>query len=439
MAVRPAAGEVLVEKKFTSIESPEEKRGGRVHPPMWDFIDSLTPEQWASKEYEIRLYRGTSVERGAYCAKYFEPIDHERIKNDFGGGKYNIMMKVPPGSQLRYNENIEIVGPPKENPLLSTNGGSANDSALLVAVHALIEELRASRGGTVMQDGMRQMMAVGGQMLSSGAEAVKSAVLSVAPPAPTAPNPMSDPASMIRFLVEVKSLFAPSSTNSLQETLATLKLFKESGLVGGGSEGKLVDKLALGLVNQLPVLTQHVAGIMDGYRRAEEAKLNAAALNRGVPPPINVQPIPPPAPAPKSNVIAMPGLAGSTDAEAPAADGQASPEQLAQAEQMLQYIEQKIVELLANEQNTPEQAAISALTFIDVTDPVKAHPDGKNLIDQVLQYGEMGLRHIFSTRPILQQVQPGERLEAFMKAFLENGRRVSAPENLEPNPSKPPA
>jgi hypothetical protein len=136
----------------------------------------------------------------------------------------------------------------------------------------------------------------------------------------------------------------------------------------------------------------------------------------------------------------MPGLAGSTDVEAaPAANGTASAEQLAQAEQMLQYIEQKIVELLANEQNTPEQAAISALTFIDVTDPVKAHPDGKNLIDQVLQYGEMGLRHIFSTRPILQQVQPGERLEGFMKAFLENGRRVSAPENLKPDPTLQPA
>lgn len=446
MAVRPAVGESIREVKITSVEPAEEKRSsGRIHPPMWEFIDSLKPDQWNTKEYEIRLYRGTKNARGAYCAKYFEPIDEDRIKRDFGGGPYNIMMKCPPGSQLRYNEDIEIAGAPKED--LQINQPERTDAlGQIVAMfreemRSLREEMRQARGGDLGLEAVKQALTLNGTVFNSAATAATSTLQKLAENGGS--NHPSNP--MESLMTQFMTAAIAKMLNPADPIENFTKMASAMGALGfkmGGSPGgeKLVDKLALGLVNQLPVLTQHVAGIMDGYRRAEEAKLNAAALSRGVPPPINVQPIPPPAPAPKSNVIAMPGLAGSTDVEAPAAaDGQASPEQLAQAEQMLQYIEQKIVELLANEQNTPEQAAISALTFIDVTDPVKAHPDGRNLIDQVLQYGEMGLRHIFSTRPILQQVQPGERLEAFMKAFLENGRRVSAPENLEPNPSTPPA
>src|SRR5271157_1042877 len=99
---------------------------------MWDFIESLTPDQWNTKDYEIILYRGTKYDRGAYCCKYFELIDHERIKNDFGGGKYNILMKVPLGKQLRYNEDLEIAGVPKESaqiaitwPIASVDAGCA--------------------------------------------------------------------------------------------------------------------------------------------------------------------------------------------------------------------------------------------------------------------------------------------------------------------------
>jgi hypothetical protein len=439
MAVRPAEGQTIKETKFTTIEPAEERTSGRKHPPMWDFIESLTTEQWNSKEYEFTVYRGTKFARGAYCCKYYELIDPERIKKDFGGGPFNIMMKVPPGKQLRYNEDLEIAGPPKEDTQINTP--AANDATgQLIAMfreemRSLREELKAARGGDVTTKAVEQAVGLSGQVFSSAVTAAQSTLSGIANAGGAhAPNPMSDPLAMIQFLAQVKSLFAPATpTNSLQETLSTIKAFKESGLMGGGGEGKLMDKLMLGLVNQLPTLTQHFSGIMDGYRRAEEAKLNAAALARGVQPPINVQPVQP-AVAPPSNVIAMPAPAPE-----PAPNGQPSQEQLAQAEQMMQYIEQKIVEILANQTLTPEEAAVQALTFIDVTDPVKAHPDGKNLIDQILQHGEMGLTWIFSNRPILQQVPQGERLEAFKKAFLENGRRVAAPENLAPDQTKPPA
>jgi hypothetical protein len=438
MAVRPAAGEIVRETKTTVIEPAEERRpSGRIHPPMWEFIESLKPDQWNTKEYEIRLYRGTKNARGAYCAKYYEPIDEDRIKNDFGGGPYNIMMKCPPGSQLRYNEDLEIAGAPKEDTQI--HAPAANDTTgQLIAMfrdemRSLREEMKTARGGDLGLEAVKQALQLNGTVFSSAATAATGTLQRLAEGGGShAPNPMEG--MMMQFMTAaISKMMNPADPienfAKMAQAMAGIG-FKIGG--GAGSE-KLMDKLALGLVNQLPVLTQHVAGIMDGYRRAEEAKLNAAAIQRGMQPPINVQPIPPAAP---SNVIAMPAPVPDPTT---AANGAASPEQLAQAEQMLQYIEQKIVELLANQEISPEQAAVSALTFIDVTDPVKAHPDGKNLIDQILQYGEMGLNHIFTSRPILQQVPAGERLEAFKKAFLENGRRVPAPENLQPDPNLQPA
>jgi len=444
MGVKPLEGQVIRETKTTSIE-PAEERSGRKHPPMWDFIESLTPEQWNTKEYEIILYRGTNTSRGEYCAKYFEPVDHERIKKDFGGGPYNLLMKVPPGRQLRYNMDITIAGPPKENAQIATP--AANDAMGQIIVmfreelRSLREELKAARGGDFAMKAAEQATTLSGQVFSSSLAAAQSTLSRISNGGTDhAPNPMSDPMQMMQFLAQVKTLFAPSSTNSLQETLATLKLFKESGLIGpagGGGGEKLTDKLVMGLVNQLPTLTQHFSGIMDGYRRAEEAKLNAAAIARGMQPPINVTPVHQPAAPQPPNVITMPSP--QPEATAPPANGQPSPDQLAQAEQMMQYIEQKIVEILSNQTLTPEEAAAQALTFIDVTDPVSQHPNGRNLIDEILQHGKMGLDYIFSSREILKRVPQDGRLEAFKQAFLDGARPVTAPADLKPDPNTPPA
>lgn len=209
------------------------------------------------------------------------------------------------------------------------------------------------------------------------------------------------------------------------------------GPAGGGGE-KLTDKLVMGLVNSLPTLTQHFSSIMDGYSRAEQAKATAAAIARGVAPPITVQPIQQPAPQPQPpNVITMP--APQQEPAPTAADGQPTADQVAQAENMMRYIETKIVEILSNQALTPEEAAAQALTFIDVTDPVSQHPNGRNLIDEIVQHGKAGLDWVFNSRTILQEIPKDERLEAFKKAFLDGARPVAVPENLKPNPNTPPA
>jgi hypothetical protein len=443
MAVRPAEGQVVRETKTTTIESAEDQRSGKKHPPMWDFIESLTPEQWNSKDYEIILYRGTKFDRGEYCAKYFEVIDFDRIKNDFGGGKYNILMKVPPGKQLRYNEDCSIAGLPKENSqaahALPTDATSQLLFMFREEIKALREELRQSRGGDLNLEAMKQALKLNGDVFSSATTAATGTLQRLAGGEGThAANPFNDPVAMMQFFAQMKTLFAPNPVDPIETFAKMANAMSGLGFKMGGAPAgeKLSDKLVMGLVNQLPTLTQHVAGIMDGYRRAEEAKLNAAALVRGVQPPINVQPIQQPAAPQPPNVITMP--APQPEPPAPA-NAQPSQEQLMQAEQMMQYIEQKIVEILANQALSPEEAATQALTFIDVTDPLSQHPNGRNLIDEILQHGKLGLDWIFSNREILKRVPKDDRLEAFKKAFLDGARPVTAPADLKPDPNTPPA
>lgn len=443
MAVRPAAGEVVRETKTITIE-PADKANGKTqpqHPPMWDFIESLTPEQWASREYEITLYRGTKNGDKVWCGKYYEPLDPERIKKEFGGGSFNLWVKVPPGRQLRYNQDIQIAGAPKEEPISMPSPTDPMGQMMLMMrdeLRALREEMRQGRGGDLQLEAIKQALSLNGQVFSNAATAATGTLQRLAGGDPTAHAPSPMEAMMTQFMTAaIAKMLNPA--DPIENFAKMAQAMAGIGFKIGGNAGgeKLLDKLAVGLVNQLPVLSQHVAGIMDGYRRAEEAKAATAAIARGIQPPITVQPIPQPAaPAPPpTNVIAMPAPAAETQP----ANGELTPDQKVQMEQLVNYIEQKVVEIFMDESLTPEQAAIQALTFIDVTDPVKAHPDGRNMIDELLKHGELGLNWIFANRPILKQVPQGERLEAFKRAFLENGRRVPAPENLQPNPDTPPA
>lgn len=456
MAVKAAPGEIVETTTRTRTLSEADEKNEGPRQDIWEVVETLKPVANLEKpDYEFTIYRGRKAQRAdekEWLGKFYEPMRREVIQQRFGGGEYNVWLKMGPGLQLRYNVDVKIGGEPinavPKTPMMPIPGDATSQMLFMFReeLRALRDELKQSRGGDLGLEAVKQALQLNGTVFSSAATAATGTLQRLAEGSGThAPSPMDE--MMKQFMTAaIAKMLNPSdpieSFTKMANAMGALG-FKMGGAPGGE---KLMDKLALGLVNQLPVLTQHVAGIMDGYRRAEEAKAQAAALARGMQPPITVQPIPPAAPAaqaPKSNVIAMPDLSGSRDAEAPAeqpaANGAATPEQVAQAEQMLQYIENKIVEILANVELTPEQAAVQALTFIDVTDPVKAHPNGKNLIDEILQYGEMGLNHIFTNRPILQQVPQGERLEAFKKAFLENGRRVPVPNSLAPDPQIPPA
>ena len=444
MSVKPATGEVLEETKRTRV-LPAEPQGGPAadRPDIWELVETLKPVANLEKpDYEFTIYRGRKAQTASekeWLGKFYEPMRREVIQQKFGGGEYNVWLKMGPGLQLRYNVDVKIGGQPinpvERNPMPMPSDATGQLVFMLrEEMRALREEVKQSRGGDLGLEAVKQALALNGTVFNSAAAAATGTLQRLGEGG-HAPNPMSDPMAMITFLVQVKSLFAPGPTNSLQETLATLKLFKESGLMGGGGGGeKLTDRLVMGLMNQLPTLATHFSGMMGEYRKAEEAKLRSVALQRGQT--ITVQPVqqpaPPPPAAPSPNVITMP-----TPAQEPAQPEEPTEEQKAQMENLFQTIETRIALLMANPQLTPEQAAIESLTFIDQVDPAESHPDKKNLIDALLQYGQIGVDHLFNSRPILMAVPKGDRLEAFKKAFLENGRRVPVPEDMKPTNTLP--
>jgi hypothetical protein len=442
MPVKPAAGETLVEERRTRLESasdPQEKTGGRKHPPMWDFIDTLTPADWNTKDYEMTLYRGSKANRGPWCGKFFEPMTPDKIQEKFGGGGYVIYMKVPPGNQLRYFEEIEIVGAPKNDFISSTTGPTAMDAtSQLIALfreemRAMREEMKASRGGDMGIEAVRQAMQLNGQVFSSAVPAVTNAISGANGSGHRDPGPM-DELTKTFMQAAIAKMLNPADPIEQFAKMATAMGTLGYKMGGANASGSVAAELARGLLNALPQLASHVGGIMDQYRRAEEAKLQQVALMRGAPGArVITQPAAPAAPAepgPGTNVIEMPA-APATEANPAAAAGNLTSEQTIQAEQLFQFVETKVVELLLNTDLTPEEAANDALTFIDVTD--------KNLVDELLRHGEAGLRWAFSHREILQRVPLGPRLDTFIAEFIKNGRKVAMPIPAMPNPNIPPA
>jgi hypothetical protein len=450
MAVKPAVGEILEETKRTRVlpgEPEKEEKADR--PEIWEFVETLKPVANLDKpDYEFTLYRGRKSQRAdekEWLGKFYEPMRREVIQQRFGGGEYNVWLKVGPGLQLRYNVDLKIGGQPitsAEQPRQPIPGDAMSQLIFMVRdeLKSLREELRTSRGGDLGLEAVKQALTLNGTVFNSAAAAATNTLEKLANGSGShAAGPMDDIMKQFMAAAIAKMLNPADPIENFTKMASAMGAlgFKMNPMGGGGGE-KLTDKLVMGLVNQLPTLTQHFGSIMDGYRRAEEAKLNAAAITRGVHPPINVSPIQQPAaPAPPPNVITMP--APQPEPAAPAANGQPSQEQLLQAEQMMQYIEQKIVQILANQALTPEEAANQALMFIDVTDPLSGHADGKNLIDQILEHGKAGLDWVFNSREVLKQVPKDDRLEAFKRAFIENGRPVTAPTDLKPDPNTPPA
>jgi hypothetical protein len=186
--------------------------------------------------------------------------------------------------------------------------------------------------------------------------------------------------------------------------------------------GSLAAEAIRGLTAQLPTVVSHVSGIMDNYRRAKEAEMQQVALIRGAKT-IEASVSQPAAQMPSIAVMPAPGGAPPVTAQENSAMAQQ------QSDELFQYIEKKIVELVTDESISPEDAAGDALTFIDVTD--------KRITDELLKHGEAGIHWAFQNRPILKQIQQGPRLDAFIAEFVKLGRKVGVA--VTPDPRIPPA
>jgi hypothetical protein len=441
MAVKPATGEVLVEEKRTRLETASNPKdlGRETLLPIWDFVDSM--DSTFLNRCEFTIYRGRAAQKAEekmWIGKFYEKITPDIVQQRWGGGEYNVWMKVPVGDtdklQLKYNVDLKIEGTPKIGfaPAASTNGSAS--SSEIGQVLAMMREDRQMfmaaierlSGAGSAQSAVQQALQLNGQVFSAAMPAVVKTLEGVGGGSHGS-SPMDELTRQF-MAAAIQKMVNPAdpieSFTKMANAMGALG-FKTGGNNGGG----LATELARGLMNALPQLTSHVAGIMDQYRRAEEAKLLQVQTMRGVPGThVITQPAAAPAPQPaQSNVIEM--QAPPADPQAAPAAGNLTQEQTMQAEQLFQFVETKVAELLRNTDLTPEEAANDALTFIDVTD--------KHLVDELLRHGEPGLRWAFSNREILKQVPQGPRLDAFIAEFIKNSRKVAMPIPPMPDPSKP--
>lgn len=385
-----------------------------------DYLHSLSAQAWT--EHVVYLYRYDDKGNTWAAGKFTSPLDDFKIQETFGGGFFNV--KIKKGPQLIINEDVRIEGAAKTpTPATSATaqpGVGAGGDALLLSINALIEELRASRGGNVAAKAFENAMGLQGDIFRSGAEVLRSTL--AAPAAAGGADRGSSMKDALEFLSLAKTILAPAgpATNSVKDTLEMIASLKNAGIFGGG-EGKTT--MAMELVRQLPTVANSLVSGLQAWSSGEQARARSIEMTRGSAPPINVQPhAPQPAAAP------MPG-APTPEKPSPEAAAQPIPEMQVQP-MPIETLEQMICNIVADPNLSVEQAANEACALIERSSPGQT--------DMMVQQGEEWIWNLFQTmRPILGQVKDHPRLRPFIQEFIKVVK--GAPIIQPPNPSALPA
>jgi hypothetical protein len=384
-----------------------------------DYLHGLSAQAWS--DHTVYLYRYDDKGNTWAAGKFANALDEFKIQDMFGGGLFNV--KVKKGPQLIINEDVRIEGAAKTpTPATSATaapGSSPGESALLLSINALIEELRASRGGNVATKAIENAMDLQGKIFGNGAEMLRN-TLTPGAQGSTSGSPMKE---ALEFLSLAKTILAPAgpATNSVKDTLEMISSLKAAGIFGGGGEGKTT--MAMELVRQLPSVATTLVSGLQAWATGEEARARSIAMTRGSAPPINVAPNPqPPAATPAPGTAMSPAeAAAAAQPEVPGMQVQPMP---------IETLEQMICNIVADPNLTVEQAANEACTLIERSAPGQT--------DMMVQQGEEWIWNLFQTmRPILGQVKNHPRLREFIQEFIKVVK--AAPVIQAPNPNAPPA
>lgn len=381
-----------------------------------DYLHSLSAQAWT--EHAVYLYRYDDKGNTWSVAKFATALDEFKIQENFGGGLFNV--KVKKGPQLIINEDVRVEGAAKvPTPATSTTpvaGSTAGESALLLSISALIEELRASRGGNVAAEAIKNAMQLQGQIFGSGAEVLRSTLA-----APVATTPAASPMDEItkQFMAAaISKMLNPADPIENFAKMATA--MKAIGFGGDSGGGKTT--MAMELVRQLPTVANSLVSGLQAWSSGEQARARSIEMTRGSAPPINVQPNPqPPAAAPMPGAPAPAAPSGETAQPIPEMQVQPMP---------IETLEQMICNIVADPNLSVEQAANEACALIERSSPGQT--------DMMVQQGEEWIWNLFQTmRPILGQVKDHPRLRPFIQEFIKVVK--GAPIIQPPNPSALPA
>jgi hypothetical protein len=413
-------------------------------PPFWEYVSNLKDDDWSTAGgtplHSLYVYRDAPPPRicVAKCTTAIFPgtntrwSDQEEMELAFsqlyGGGNYSLILKH--GSERVCVGHMTVPGPyknlmsradaqPNPYPQNGPQQGWGNGNGYQQQGNGNYYDPTAQVAETAihhMANHDRTVMDVATSALAKAADVVKSFQ-----PAPV--QSASDELQKAFMSAMISRLTAPQPDPI--ETFARMAALLRDANPGssGGIAGSVMDKVigqivdrglnppitgsgpvSMGaeLVRILPNVAQYVCEGMQNYARIIEAQRDAMAMQTARPAylmpassaaparPIPMTP-PPSAPAPAPAHSSSNGTAGGQD--------------------IMSFIEQKIIEILAEPQSA-EWAAEETLSFLDRMDP--------SIVPQLTSGGESGLNSLFQTRAILKPAfeRNSARVQEFIRSFL---------------------
>jgi hypothetical protein len=404
----------MVEKKTTFTESipAEEVQPGKKprRPPIFDYLPTLSAQDWKEKECVLYLYRYDRVtgEKNA-LEKFNEAIDPFTVKRLYGGGHFNVMMKE--GPELIYNvdfgcEGEEITPAHTSAAAAPTDGNSA----------VTLEALRMMSNPEIM----RMQMELYTTAAKNAMDIMRSQIPTAQDPLATLRNakeilglgaPVADPFREMFMGILVKlierSMNPADPIESFTKMAAAVKGITGEGGTGGG------DALST-LIAQAPTLGKYVVEGMREARMTTEANYRITMAQRGGVPP-NI---------PSSQVIDVSAEPGRIPNPAPAeaATGSESPsEPKVISGPSQEWVFLRIVEMVRD----PRTEGSDLLRFLD---NVKAD----SLVDQIAQLSHDQIITLFKSDQILATVADDPRLPQLIDEFLMACKEEKSP----PGPAK---
>src|ERR1700682_1733034 len=424
MATPVAAGTVEKTtgfKEYIAPGSEQQPRKNQKRPPLWEWLPTVSQEDFKDLQVEIALYRYPPVtEKRQAVEKYFEYIDPFIILKKHGGGKFNIYVKYD--GQLLYNDDFEIEGPPiiaGTNGSPATNGTGAappatgSDAVALQAMHMMSNPEMMRGMFTMYAEAAKHSMEMIRAQMPAPVDALATLrnakeILGVGA------NPDGGFLQTITLLKELGLLGSPEK-QGVKEILEIINTLKGSGLIGTAAK----PDLGSSFVAALPAIADRMVQGLHEYRITAEANERTIRLQRG-----EMKPGDP-------NVITMDGPRtpnpAPADSAAPAA---AEPSPAAQAitpEVAGQIIMQHNLHRLVAGIKQPDSTGEDMYDFL-----VNAWPE---ILPELTKISKDHLLMLFRTpqiqqeklgNTILMEVASEPRLPKIIEEFLACARKAEA-------------
>jgi hypothetical protein len=409
----------------------------RKTPEFWTFVESMTPEMWSNGDYALYIlredpkpstYGGTNTLEK--CTGYIDaapgvrvPLEDREeielaIKHKYGGRAYRLILKK---GHERLTEGKCVNEAPPKYPEMNP-GGYHPGGPLSTPPAGDATAQVANKAMETVERGQQEPMRLAMEMLSKASELVFK---QTAPPASTLtdqvmqlalkkllepPPPPPPPPDMLKIISEVKTLFGPPApTNTVKEIVETIAALKTAAadLIPRGDR----TNIGIELARQVPSLIAGAQNAVHDWRMGMEAQERGAAIVRGGAAPIRV-PAPNPPAAAATTVLPVAPPPPATQ------PGQDNAQQAQGIDPPLQWVEYKIVDILAEASEGVDDTVEQMIDFLYIASP--------KVVPWLITLGEQGVLNLFQTEEILRQVPVTTRLAEFIKKFVVAAKAAEA-------------